>query len=463
MFFFGKSKELEERVAQLEQELNEAKRNAAQELQAEREKYAELETQVESLNAERDALAAEKANYEEAIEELKQQNEAALDEEKTRSNDALIALREHIYADRADLMNRSEKELSVETLMALSGFGTRMERLERRYADLLKAVNTEVSSVISSESEGILGHFRDAKAEMIDAFTAQSEAIRSDYGKVNQEALQTLSSDTQAVVKSFQENTAQMLEDLAQKSETMRSDYGRINEESLQALSANSRAVVDTFQEKTAQMLDDLAQKSETMRSDYGRINDEAAQALSANSRAVVDTFQEKTAQMLDELTKQSNNIRTNYNRISDEATQALAANSQVVVNNFQRNTNEMAEMVDSLKLEIGQAAKSAVDAVTAVPNPYEDSALSAKMNGIEKDITGLKEAIGGLAQDDLREGLASILSRIEALSGRVEGLYAAKESPVTIEKVAESIADQASAAVEAVEPEDSEEPVEND
>ncbi len=418
MFFFGKSKRLEERISQLEQELNDVRTSAEQDLQAEREKHAELETQIESLNAAREELETEKACYEENIAELKRQSEEALDEERSRSNDALIALREHIYAEKEDLMNRSEKELSVQTLMSLSGFGTRMERLERRYAELLKDVNKEVSSVISAESESILGHFSDAKAEMIDAFTAQSEAMRSDYGKVNEEALQALSSDTETVVRSFQENTAQMLEA--------------------------------------------LAQKSEAMRSDYVKINDEATQALSASSQAVVAGFQEKTTQMLDELTQQSSAIRSDYGRISDEATRTLSTNSQAVVNSLQQNTAQMAELVGSLKTEISHAAKNAVDAVTAVPNPYEDSALSAKMNGIEQDIAGLRERIGELGQDDIRDGLASILNRIEILSGRVEGLYAAGASSDSAEKSAgEIILEQAAAAVEAAA--DSEAPVEND
>ena len=424
MFLFGKSKKLEERIAQLEQELNDTRTNAEQELQAEHEKYAELETQVESLNAAREALEAEKARYEEAIADLRQQNEAALDEERSRSNDALIALREHIYAERADLMNQSEKELSVQTLMGLSGFGTRMERLERRYADLLKAVNTEVSTVISTESENILGGFQDAKAEMIDAFSAQGEAMRSDYGKVNEEALQALSSDTQAVVRSFHENTAQMLEELTQKSELMRSDYGRINEESMQTLSASTQAVVTSFQEKTTQMLEELTQESSTMRSEYGKINDEAMQALSANSQAVV--------------------------------------------NSFRQNTTQMAEMVDSLRREIGQAAKNTVEAVTAVPNPFEDSALSARMNGIEQAIMSLKERIEGLERCDIREGLSSILDRIEALGDKVNELSASWSSSDIIEKSAEEVKleDMSEAAEELTgneAPVDSEEPAEND
>ena len=423
MFFFGKSKQLEEKIAQLEQELNDARTNAAQELQAEREKQAELETQIQSLNTAREELTAEKSRYEETIAELKRQNEEALDEERSRSNDALIALREHIYADREELMNQSEKELSVQTLMALSGFGTRMERLERRYADLLKDVNAKVSSVISSESESILGRFRDAKEEMIDVFTTQSEAMRSDYGKVNEEALQALASDTQAVVRSFQENTTQMLED--------------------------------------------LAQKSETMCSEYGRINDEATQALSANSQAVVTGFQEKTTQLLDELTQQSSAMRSDYSKINDDTTHALSTNSQAVVNSIQQNTAHMADMVDSLKKEINQAAKNAVDAVTAVPNPYEDSTLSAKMNGIEQDITSLREQISELGQDDIREGLASILDRIETLSGKVEGLYVASESSGSVEKSPEEIVlDAETETGEAADTEDHlsiEEPVEND
>ena len=423
MFFFGKSKQLEEKIAQLEQELNDARTNAAQELQAEREKQAELETQIQSLNTAREELTAEKSRYEETIAELKRQNEEALDEERSRSNDALIALREHIYADREELMNQSEKELSVQTLMALSGFGTRMERLERRYADLLKDVNAEVSSVISSESENILGCFRDAKEEMIDAFATQSDAMRSDYGKVNEEALQVLSSDTQAVVSSFQENTSRMLED--------------------------------------------LAQKSEAMRSDYARINDEVTQALSANSQAVVTGFQEKTTQMLDELTQQSSAIRSDYSKINDDATHALSTNSQAVVNSIQQNTAHMADMVDSLKKEINQAAKNAVDAVTAVPNPYEDSTLSAKMNGIEQDITNLREQISGLGQDDIREGLASLLDRIETLSSKVEGLYVAGESSGSVEKSAEEVVlSEETKSVESADTEDHlyiEEPSEND
>ena len=422
MFFFGKRKELESRVAQLEQELNEAKLNAEQELQSERQKQTELETQVESLNASREALEAEKAQYEETIEALKRQSEEALDEEKARSNDALIALREHIYADKEDLMKRSEKELSVQTLMSLSGFGTRMDRLERRYADLLKAVNTEVSSVIGSESESILDRFRDAKAEMIDAFTTQSEALRSDYGKANEEALSALSSDTQAVVRSFQENTSQMLEN--------------------------------------------LTQKSEAMRTDYGRINDEATQALSANSQAMVNSFQEKTAQMLEDLTRQSNTIHSNYVRINDEATQALYSNSQAVVKNLQQNAAQMTEMVDSLKKEIDQAARDAVEAVTAVPNPYEDSALSAKMNGIEQEISELKARI--VKQDDLRDSLAALLDKIETLSGRIEGLYAAREaSDGNKKREEETRSDGATAEGVApdgkINPADSEEPLEAD
>ena len=422
MFFFGKRKELESRVAQLEQELNEAKLNAEQELQSERQKQTELETQVESLNASREALEAEKAQYEETIEALKHQSEEALDEEKARSNDALIALREHIYADKEDLMKRSEKELSVQTLMSLSGFGTRMDRLERRYADLLKAVNTEVSSVIGSESESILDRFRDAKAEMIDAFTTQSEALRSDYGKANEEALSALSSDTQAVVRSFQENTSQMLEN--------------------------------------------LTQKSEAMRTDYGRINDEATQALSANSQAMVNSFQEKTAQMLEDLTRQSNTIHSNYVRINDEATQALYSNSQAVVKNLQQNAAQMTEMVDSLKKEIDQAARDAVEAVTAVPNPYEDSALSAKMNGIEQEISELKARI--VKQDDLRDSLAALLDKIETLSGRIEGLYAAREaSDGNKKREEETRSDGATAEGVApdgkINPADSEEPLEAD
>ena len=422
--FFGKSKQLESRVAQLEQELNEARMNAEQELQSERQKQTELEAQVESLNAACEALEAEKAQYEETIEALKRQSEEALDEEKARSNDALIALREHIYADKEDLMNRSEKELSVQTLMALSGFGTRMDRLERRYADLMKAINTEVSSVISSESERILERFRDAKSEMLDAFTTQSEVLRNDYGKVNEEALLALSSDTQAVVRSFQENTTQMLEN--------------------------------------------LTQKSENMRSDYSRINDETTQALAANSQTMVNSFQEKTAQMLEDLTRQSNTIHSNYVRINDEATQALYSNSQTVVKNLQKNAAQMAEMVDSLKKEIGKAARNAVDAVTAVPNPYEDSALSAKMNGIEQDISDLKARIGKLGQDDLRDSLASILDKIEALSGRVEGLYDTREASDGMKKsVEETQSDQATTAggvpAGKIEPLDSEEPMETD
>ena len=418
--FFGRSKELEERVAQLEQELREARANAEQELQAEREKCAELQTQVQTLNASREELEAERARYEETIEELKRQSEEALDEERTRSNDALIALREHIYADKEDLMNRSEKELSVQTLMALGGFGTRMERLERRYADLLKAVNTEVISVISAQSESILGHFRDAKSEMIDAFAQQSEAMRTDYGKVNEEALQALSADTQTVAQSFRENTAQMLEELAQKTEALRGDYGRINDETTQALTADSQAVVNSFQEKTAQMLTELTQQSSAMRSDYGRINDEATRSLSANSQAMVNTFQEKTTQM--------------------------------------------AAMVDSLKKEISQAAKNAVDAVAAVHNPFEDSALSAKMNGIEQDMTSLKALIKGLAQDDIRNGLVSVLDKIEALSGKVEGLCAGGEPSEKKEGIVSDGAEVAGETIpEEKDPVDSEEPMENE
>ena len=43
MSFFGKSKQLEERIAQLEQELTDARTSAEQELQAERSSRGELE------------------------------------------------------------------------------------------------------------------------------------------------------------------------------------------------------------------------------------------------------------------------------------------------------------------------------------------------------------------------------------------------------------------------------------
>ena len=56
--------------------------------------------------------------------------------EKERSRKMLISIREQINADRDTLVSTSDKELLVQTVMTLGGYGSRLDRIESYMTDI---------------------------------------------------------------------------------------------------------------------------------------------------------------------------------------------------------------------------------------------------------------------------------------------------------------------------------------
>lgn len=125
------------------------------------------------------------------IEEEKHKSEEALAAECKRSADALKAERERIAAEKAELLALSEKELMVQTVMALGGYGTRLDRIEEQRESLLQEIKTETMRILSEESANLLN----ALHEDINGLQKTVSSLKHEIcevGKSTTEAIESL-------------------------------------------------------------------------------------------------------------------------------------------------------------------------------------------------------------------------------------------------------------------------------
>ena len=189
MLFTNKKKEYEDRIAQLEAELAGMKRKCDDEIQAERSQREQLEESITTIqNNAQEEIAAARSSAEQTVQDTIERYDAALAEEKARmeeelreehrrNKDTLIALREHIFAEKGELMDLSDKELLVKNFMALSGFGTRVDRLEELYKNAFAVINDEITKGLGEKSDSILQDLKSAGEQMSSAFSTESHAL----------------------------------------------------------------------------------------------------------------------------------------------------------------------------------------------------------------------------------------------------------------------------------------------
>ena len=88
------------------------------------------------------------------LSKLREENAKRIDEERARSAEALRKEREDISAEREELLSATEKELLVRTVMALAGYATRLERIEKQRdlltADMREAFNSASNTMMNS-------------------------------------------------------------------------------------------------------------------------------------------------------------------------------------------------------------------------------------------------------------------------------------------------------------------------
>ena len=114
------------------------------------------------LEAERDVADARKeANRvsqeaDQKIEDIIRTSELEVMAEKERSERAIHEERETIRASETELAQADEKELLVRIVMALSGYGTRLDRLEKSVSEIMKRTKYQTGSGFSGGTEGLL-------------------------------------------------------------------------------------------------------------------------------------------------------------------------------------------------------------------------------------------------------------------------------------------------------------------
>ena len=88
------------------------------------------------------------------LSKLREENAKRIDEERARSAEELRKEREDISAEREELLSATEKELLVRTVMALAGYATRLERIEKQRdlltADMREAFNSASNTMMDS-------------------------------------------------------------------------------------------------------------------------------------------------------------------------------------------------------------------------------------------------------------------------------------------------------------------------
>ena len=215
MSIFGKRKEYEQRISQLESELSIFKQEAEKALQSEREQKKELEDRIVLIqNKSDETIEEEKKRSENAIKEAAEKYEAALREEKKRFNDTLISLREHIYSEKDELNRLPEKELIVRTLMGLGGFGGRLDRIEKQYEALIHNVNEEIMGLIHSECESILNRFQSANSDIINSMASANEGLISAYKTRTTEMQESFITETQKMQMLVRSDTNELKKEI---------------------------------------------------------------------------------------------------------------------------------------------------------------------------------------------------------------------------------------------------------
>ncbi len=111
----------------------------------------EAEQNVAEARKETDRVSQE---ADQKIEDIIRTSELELMAEKERSERAVHDEREAIRANEAELSQTDEKELLVRTVMALSGYGTRLDRLEKSLSEIMKRTKYQTGSGFSGGTEG---------------------------------------------------------------------------------------------------------------------------------------------------------------------------------------------------------------------------------------------------------------------------------------------------------------------
>lgn len=99
-------------------------------------------------------------------------------EEKEHSKRAMIEAREAIKVDEAELRKADEKQLLIRTVMALSGYGTRLDRLEEALVALEKRSRYPVSSGFTSARDTV------AQSSQNSATTPLLDSLRHELNSV---------------------------------------------------------------------------------------------------------------------------------------------------------------------------------------------------------------------------------------------------------------------------------------
>ena len=118
---------------------------------------AEAEDAMKAARAEADRFGRE---TDEKMAQLAKMNELELVEQRELTRQAVAAEREAIRAEEAELAEADEKQLLVKTMMALSGYGTRLDRMEETLDAICRRMKFQKSYGIS-----VLEEPEEAKAE----------------------------------------------------------------------------------------------------------------------------------------------------------------------------------------------------------------------------------------------------------------------------------------------------------
>lgn len=114
-------------------------------------------------------LAITKARNQ-AVSEVKSAQDHAqimINEEKQRSKEAIQAERERIDVEKVTLEALGEKELMLRTVMALGGYGARLDRIEGQVSKVLKNTSEEMHRAASSISSSIIATFNSEVSNLL--------------------------------------------------------------------------------------------------------------------------------------------------------------------------------------------------------------------------------------------------------------------------------------------------------
>ena len=201
------------------------------------------------------------------------------------------SLREHINAEKKELLGLSEKELMVRAVMALGGYGGRLDRIEAQSRRLLQDVCTEMKVILENESRTILERFhgdidtlrrevksaeneiRTTRVTAIDGFKAEVSTLKADIQTVGEETVRAIE---EAGIESLSEELETIRFDVQEIKNSIDDPYHSSGlRERVNSISDDIDSIQST--------IDDIESEIDSMKSDVSDIKNSVTDSYSYN------------------------------------------------------------------------------------------------------------------------------------------------------------------------------------